>query len=163
MGSPSLATLLEKLASSDVEIIVVGLLAAVAQGAPVTTHDVDIVHRRTPENVARLVDLLVNTLDARYRERSERVLRPTAEILAGPGHSLLMTNLGPLDVLGAIEGGRDYEALLPLSRRIEIAGHPIHILGLETIIELKRGSTRVKDQLVLPVLEETLRRAGPGG
>lgn len=163
MGSPSLATLLEKLASSDVELIVVGLLAAVAQGAPVTTHDVDIVHRRTPENVARLVDLLVNTLDARYRERSERVLRPTAEILAGPGHSLLMTSLGPLDVLGAIEGGRDYEALLPLSRRIEIAGHPIHILGLETIIELKRGSTRVKDQLVLPVLEETLRRAGPAG
>lgn len=134
------------------------MLAAVTQGAPVTTHDVDIVHRRTPENVARLVDFLVNTLDARYRERSDRVLRPTAEILAGPGHSLLMTKLGPLDVLGAIEGGRDYEALLPLSRRNEISGHSIHILGLETIIELKRGSTRVKDQLVLPVLEETLRR-----
>jgi hypothetical protein len=159
MGSPSLTTLLEKLAASDVEFIVVGMLAAVAQGAPVTTHDVDIVHRRTPENVARLVDLLVNELDARYRERSERVLRPTVEILAGPGHSLLMTNLGPLDVLGAIEGGRDYDALLPLSRRTEISGHPVQILGLETIIELKRGSTRAKDQLVLPVLEETLRRA----
>ncbi len=159
MGSPRLTTLLEKLASSDVEFIVVGLLAAVAQGAPVTTHDVDIVHRRTPENVARLVDLLVNTLDARYRERSERVLRPTAENLAGPGHSLLRTNLGPLDVLGAIEGGRDYEALLPLSRRIEFAGYPVCVLGLETIIELKRGSTRAKDQLVLPVLEETLRQA----
>jgi hypothetical protein len=159
MGSPSLTTLLEKLASSDVEFIVVGMLAAVAQGAPVTTHDVDIVHRRTPENISRLVELLVGTLDARYRERSERILRPTAEILAGPGHSLLMTNLGPLDVLGAIEGGRDYEALLPRSRRIEIAGHPVHVLGLETIIELKRGSTRAKDQYVLPVLEETLRRA----
>lgn len=158
MGSPSLTTLLEKLASSDVEFIVVGMLAAVTQGAPVTTHDVDIVHRRTLENVARLIDLLVNTLDARHRERSERVLRPTAEILAGPGRSLLMTNLGPLDVLGAIEGGRDCEALLPLSRRIEISGHPVHVLGLETIIELKRGSTRVKDRLVLPVLEETLRR-----
>lgn len=158
MGSPRLTTLLEKLSSSDVEFIVVGLLAAVAQGAPVTTHDVDIVHRRTPENVARLVDLLVNTLDARYRERSERVLRPTAEILAGPGHSLLRTNLGPLDVLGAIEGGRDYEALLPLSRRIELAGYPVYVLGLETIIELKRGSTRAKDQLVLPILEEVLRQ-----
>jgi hypothetical protein len=162
MGSPRLTTLLEKLASSDVEFIVVGLLAAVAQGAPVTTHDVDIVHRRTPENVARLVELLVGTLDARYRERSERVLRPTAEILAGSGHSLLRTNLGPLDVLGAIEGGRDYEALLPLSRQIEFAGYPVYVLGLETIIELKRGSTRAKDQLVLPVLEETLRR-GRGG
>jgi hypothetical protein len=159
MGSPSLKTLLEKLASSDVEFIVVGMLAAVSQGAPETTHDVDIVHRRTPDNVDRLVKFLVNTLDARYRERSERVLRPTTEMLAGPGHSLLMTNLGPLDVLGAIEGGRDYEALLPLSRRLEISGHPVHVLGLETLIELKRGSTRVKDQLVLPVLEETLRRA----
>jgi hypothetical protein len=159
MDSPSLRTLLAKLASSDVEFILVGMLAAVAQGAPVTTHDVDIVHRRTAENLDRLVDLLVNTLDARYRERSGRVLRPTIEILAGPGHSLLMTNLGPLDVLGAIEGGRDYEALLPRSDRIEISGHPVHVLGLATIIELKRDSTRMKDRLVLPVLEETLRRA----
>ena len=56
MGSPNLKTLLECLASSDVELVVVGMPAAVAQGAPVTTHDADIVHRRTPENVVRLVD-----------------------------------------------------------------------------------------------------------
>ena len=82
MASPSLESLLATLATSDVEFIVVGMLAAVAQGAPVTTHDLDIVHRRTPENVARLIDLLVNKLDARYRGRPD-VLRPTAEILAG--------------------------------------------------------------------------------
>src|SRR5262245_57531218 len=122
MASPNLETLIATLASSDVEFIIVGLLAAVAQGAPVTTHDLDIVHRRTPENVARLVDILVNKLDARYRGRAE-VLRPTAEILSGPGHSLLQTRAGPLDVLGAIEGGRDYEALLPVSLQIEISGH----------------------------------------
>src|SRR6266545_3823956 len=109
MASPSLESLLTTLASSGVEFIVVGLLAAVAQGAPVTTHDLDIVHRRTPENIQRLVDVLVNTLDAQYRGRTD-VLRPTTEILAGPGHSL-KTRLGPLDVLGTIEGGRDYEAL----------------------------------------------------
>lgn len=159
MASPSLESLLETLATSDVEFIVVGLLAAVAQGAPVTTHDLDIVHRRTPENIAKLVDVLVNKLDARYRGGRTDLLRPTAEILAGAAHSLLKTNLGPLDVLGAIEGGRDYEALLPASRRIEISGHPVHVLGLATRIEPKRGSTRLKDQLVLPVLEETLRQS----
>lgn len=159
MASPSLESLLATLATSDVEFIVVGMLAAVAQGAPVTTHDLDIVHRRTPENVARLVDLLVNKLDARYRGRTD-VLCPTAEILAGTGHSLLKTNLGPLDVLGAIEGGRDYDSLLPLSHQIEISGHPVFVLGLATLIELKRGSTRLKDQLVLPVLEETLKQSG---
>ena len=159
MASPSLESLLETLATSDVEFIVVGLLAAVAQGAPVTTHDLDIVHRRTPGNVAKLVDVLVNKLDARYRGHTE-VLRPTAQILAGPGHSLLKTSLGPLDVLGAIEGGRDFDVLLPASRRIEISGHPVYVLGLATLIELKRGSTRQKDQLVLPILEETLRQSG---
>jgi hypothetical protein len=159
MASPSLETLLETLAASGVEFIVVGMLAAVAQGAPVTTHDLDIVHRRTPENVARLVEVLINKLDARYRGRSE-VLRPTVEILAGPGHSLLQTNAGPLDVLGAIEGGRDYDALVTGSRRIEISGHAVHVLDLATLIELKRDSTRLKDQMALPVLEETLRQRG---
>ena len=159
MTSPSLESLLTTMASSDVEFIVVGLLAAVAQGAPVTTHDLDIVHRRTPDNVARLIDVLVNKLDARYRGRTD-ILRPTADILTGPGHSLLQTNAGPLDVLGAIEGGRDYDALMPNSRRIEISEHAVYVLDLATLIELKRGSPRLKDQMVLPVLEETLRRRG---
>ena len=159
MASPSLESLLATLAASDVEFVVVGMLAAVAQGAPVTTHDVDIVHRRTPENIERLVDVLVNKLDARYRGRSD-ILRPTAEILSGTGHSLLMTNAGPVDVLGAIEGGRDYDALLPTSHRIEISGHPVYVLDLEILIELKRGSARLKDQMALPLLEETLRLRG---
>jgi hypothetical protein len=111
------------------------------------------------DNVARLVDVLVNKLDARYRGRTD-VLRPTIEILGGPGHSLLQTSAGPLDVLGAIEGGRDYDALLPNSRRIEISDHAVYVLDLATLIELKRGSPRLKDQMVLPVLEETLRRRG---
>ncbi|HEY4239530.1 MAG TPA: hypothetical protein VGM88_06925 [Kofleriaceae bacterium] len=158
MASPNLESLLATLATTDVEFIVVGMLAAVAQGAPVTTHDLDIVHRRTPENVARLVDVLVGRLDARYRGRTD-ILRPTVEILSGPGHSLLQTNAGPLDVLGAIEGGRDYDALLPHSRAIEISGGRVHVLDLETLIELKRSSPRLKDQIALPVLEETLRQS----
>jgi hypothetical protein len=157
MASPNLESLLATLAASDVEFVVVGMLAAVAQGAAVTTHDLDIVHRRTPDNVARLVHLLVDQLDARYRGRVD-ILRPTIEILSGPGHSLLQTNAGPLDVLGAIEGGRDYDALLPVSRPIDIDGHRVHVLGLATLIELKRQSTRLKDQMVLPLLEETLRQ-----
>ena len=162
MGSASLETLLQTLAASDVELIVVGLLAAVAQGAPVTTHDVDIVHRRTPDNIARLLAVL-GDLDARYRGHGEKVLRPTAETLSSLGHWLQQTRLGPLDVLGAIEGDRDYDALLPHTQRIELSGHAVRVLDLATIVELKRGSTRREDQLALPVLEETLRRRGTTG
>ena len=160
-ASPSLDSLLAILAAADVEFIVVGALAAVAQGAPVTTHDIDIVHRRTPENLARLVAVLVDQLDARYRGHYERVLRPTAAILAGTGHSLLQTSLGPLDVLGAIEGGRDFDALLPNTIEIVISGHRARVLDLAMLVELKRESTRDKDRLTLPILEETLRRRHP--
>lgn len=156
MGSPALQSLLATLAESKVELIVVGGLAAVAQGAPITTHDLDIVHRRTPENISRLVDVL-SRLDARYRGHAD-VKRPTAEILAGKGHSLLMTNAGPLDVLGEIEGGRDYDVLLPDSIEIEVGGNPVRVLKLETIVALKRQSTHPKDQRMLPLLEAALRR-----
>jgi hypothetical protein len=56
--SSSLVELLRVLARNDVESIVVGMLAAVAQGAPLLTEDVDVVHRRTPENVERLLAAL---------------------------------------------------------------------------------------------------------
>jgi hypothetical protein len=42
-----LTTLLERLLAADVEFVLVGGLAKVVQGAPLTTFDVDVVHRRT--------------------------------------------------------------------------------------------------------------------
>jgi hypothetical protein len=50
--SADLSALLAALYDSKVEFIVVGGVAAVLQGAPITTTDLDIVHSRTPENVA---------------------------------------------------------------------------------------------------------------
>jgi hypothetical protein len=68
-----------------------------------------------------------------------------------------MTDLGPLDCLGAIEGGRTYDDLVPLSVEADMDGHLL-VLGLETIVELKRQSIEAKDRLMLPMLEETLKR-----
>jgi hypothetical protein len=50
MKSARFADILRLLATEQVEFIVVGMTAGVLAGAPVTTLDVDIVHRRTPEN-----------------------------------------------------------------------------------------------------------------
>lgn len=73
------------------------------QGAPITTNDLDIVHRRTPDNVARLLDVLLQ-LDATMRyDFANRGLRPTAELLA-TGHLNLSTSLGPIDPLCELDG-----------------------------------------------------------
>jgi hypothetical protein len=42
--SADLTTLLERLLAAEVEVVLVGGLAAVVQGAPVTTFDVDVGH-----------------------------------------------------------------------------------------------------------------------
>jgi len=79
-----LTSLLSRLAAARVEFVLVGGLAAVAQGAPLTTHDIDIVPRRTPENVAALLAFL-GTVHARYRERpNDQVLQRLQRSCPGP-------------------------------------------------------------------------------
>jgi hypothetical protein len=51
-------TLLHALATAEVEFIVVGGAAATAHGAARLTLDLDVVYRRTPENLVRVVRCL---------------------------------------------------------------------------------------------------------
>ncbi|MBM4373022.1 MAG: hypothetical protein FJ098_15315 [Deltaproteobacteria bacterium] len=152
--------LLVALADAKVEFIVVGGVAAVAQGVPLSTFDLDIVHHRTPGNIERLRAFFdVVSARARHRPEGQRIL-PGADALAGPGHQLLLTDRGPLDVLGAIEDGADYVSLLPDSVEHVVRGRGIRFVGLSRLAELKRGSTRAKDKLALLLIEETLARRG---
>jgi predicted nucleotidyltransferase len=52
--SVDVGELLRQLSEAGVEFIVLGGARAVLHGALITTEDLDIVHRRKPENVARL-------------------------------------------------------------------------------------------------------------
>src|SRR5262245_29200471 len=119
MQSARYLPLLRVLRSHQVEFIIVGGLAAVLQGAPIVTADLDIVHRRTPENVARLVAAL-GELEAVYRVDPRR-LKPTEQHLSGPGHALLSTKFCDLDVLGSIFADTDYDGLRDDAIEIELA------------------------------------------
>jgi hypothetical protein len=56
-----------------IEFVAVGIAAAILQGAPSVTLDVDIVHEWTPENVEKLLGVLdqIHAV-ARYDERKRR-------------------------------------------------------------------------------------------
>lgn len=160
MPSPptNLTTLLAELAASGLEFILVGGLAAVAQGAPITTHDIDIVPHRTADNVETLSRFL-SAHGAHYRGHPDK-LEPQRADLLGAGHHLLATDLGPLDVLGAIEGGRDYFALLPQTIALDLDGHLLRVLSLDMLIELKRQSPHPKDKHMLAILEALTVKSG---
>ena len=152
-----LTNLVGELLSHDIDFVLVGGLAAVVQGAPVVTFDVDVVHGRSPENIDRLMALL-SELDAHYRGQGDRRLPPDPAALAGEVHQLLQTRLGPLDLLGAIGDGQDFGALLPHTLELPFRGKTARVLSLARIIELKGASTHPKDRQALPILEETLER-----
>lgn len=144
------------LRSADVEFVVVGGLAAVLNGAPVNTYDVDIVHSRDGANIARLLPVL-DELDAVYRIQPERRLRPTASHLASRGHQNLLTRYGPLDLLGTIGQDLGYQDLVPHSVEMDIGeGIRVRVLDLETLISIKEELAGEKDTAVLPILRRTL-------
>jgi hypothetical protein len=148
--------LLRTLARHEGEFILIGGLAAVLRGAPVVTYDVDVVHARNPDNVERLLQACTE-LEDYYRQHPERKPIPEAKWLLRGGHHLLATRFGPLDVLGELTEGRDYEGLLPESDQVPLAqDFTIRVLRLEILIELKRELARDKDKLALPVLIATL-------
>jgi hypothetical protein len=157
--------LLRELTEGGVEFLVVGGVSAFLQGAPVVTLDLDIVHRRSEDNVARLQEVL-GRLGARYRTSSGRDLAPSFSHLESPGHQLLITVAGPLDVLGSIGRGETYEDLLPHSIVMEFGDLKVRVLRLEDVIRVKEELGLPKDLAVLEVLKATLRQSrdqGPSG
>ena len=144
------------LSEARVDFILVGGLSAVARGAPVTTFDLDIVHERSAENIARLLPVLEH-LDAIFRMQPDRRLRPNVSHLSGRGHLNLTTTNGYLDLLCTIGKDLTYEDLLIHSDELEINGIlPVRVLRLEKLIELKQEVNRDKDRAVLPILRRTL-------
>ena len=155
---------MEALAHRRVEFIVVGGVAAALQGAPVLTFDLDVVHLRTEENVGRLLAALAD-LGARYRG-DPRNLAPSGKDLMGPGHHLLETTHGALDLLGAVAPGLAYEDLVGHTVSLDLEVASIPVLELSKLIEIKEAAGRPKDLAALPTLRATLeesRRLRPPG
>ena len=148
--------ILRVLVAHHVDFILVGGVAAVLHGAPITTFDLDVVHSRAEDNVDRALAALAD-LEARYRGSNSRRSEPDRSHLSSPGHQLLMTRAGPLDFLGAIGSGRGYDELLAHSSETEVgAGLRIRVLNLEELIRSKEEAGREKDRAVLAILRRTL-------
>ena len=148
---------LTALHESEAEFVLVGGLAAVLQGAPIQTYDVDIVYSRGPENIERLLRAL-NSMNAIFRMQPDRRLRPNATHLRGEGHLNLLTRFGPLDLLATIGERLTYDELLSHSRLMSITERvQIKVLELDEIIATKEKLGSEKDVAVLPLLRQTAR------
>ena len=160
--STDFLAILHRFVDHEIDFIVVGGVCAVLQGAPITTFDLDLVHSRASQNLDRLLAAL-DTLDAHYREPASRETKPNRSHLSSPGHQLLMTCFGPLDLLGVIGSGRDYANLLSQSVEMEISNKlKVSVLRLSALIRTKEETRGEKDLAVLPTLRRTLEEKSKG-
>lgn len=148
---------LRSLCANGVDFILVGALAAVLNGAPITTYDVDVVFAVNPENVSRILRW-IEQAEAIFRIQPERRLRPNESHVAAGRHLNLLTRYGAVDLLGFIGDDLNYERLLPRTNEMNIGdGLRIRVLDLETIIAIKEKLATEKDLAALPVLRSTLK------
>jgi len=148
------------LAGGGVEFILVGGTAANVHGSARLTQDVDIVYRRSRENVGRLVAALEPFAPYLRGAPLGLPFRWDAETLWRGLNFTLTTALGPVDALGEITGGGGYDALIAHTVEIEAFGHSIRCLDLRKLIEVKRAAGRPKDLEAVAELEALLDEGG---
>lgn len=143
--------------------VVVGGVAAILEGAPITTLDLDVVYRNDPDNVRRLATAL-SELEAVYRDPAGRRIEPTLERLQRNRVKLMESRLGMLDAMQEVGAGWTHAEVLARSCPMRVDDLEIRVLELAAVIETKEAADRDKDRAMLPVLRQTLeqRRGGSG-
>lgn len=143
----------------EVEYVVFGSFAGRLQGAPLETIDVDVVPRKSEENLQRLCDAL-NSLNPRWRiddvseglkidgERLEpRHIRGSSVAIG------LVTSEGLIDIVLEPKGYEvGYHALTGAALTVDIDGTPVRVGALSDLIHSKELLDRDKDREHLPLL-----------
>ena len=149
--------LLQVLVSGGVEFVIIGGMAATAHGSAHVTVDLDVVYRRTPENVRRLAGAL-EPLQPYLRGAPPGLpFRFDAGTIQRGLNFTLVTAAGDLDVIGEATGGGTYEVLEPRSEVRRLFGLEVRFVDLETLIWLKRAAGRPKDLERIAELEAILK------
>jgi hypothetical protein len=151
-------TILRALQDDDVTFVVVGVMAAVAQGSPVYTRDLDVTPSSTPDNYERIAAAL-RALDAKLRlpDGTGIDFPIEAKYLAGNTAWTLLTRAGVLDLVYVPAGTSGFDDLRRQAVELDLGtGKPVLVASLIDVIRMKEAAGRPKDQATLPALRQTL-------
>ncbi len=150
--------ILRTLQKHEVVFVVVGVMAAVAQGSPIPTRGLDVTPSREPDNYERLAAAL-RVLDAKLRAPDGSGLEFPIEprYLAGNDAWTLVTRAGVLDLVYTPAGTRGFDDLRRNAIELDLGtGTPVLVASLIDVIRMKEASARPKDEAALPALRQTL-------
>jgi len=143
--SKDLREFLESLNFRGIEYVIVGAHSLAFHGRPRYTGDLDILVRATPENAAKLVDLLNQFGFAHSGFKESDFTRPEQLIQLGRAPNRI-------DLLTSITGVTTEQALAS-KVEAELDGIPVFILSKDALIRNKRAVGRPQDIADLTMLE----------
>lgn len=153
----SLFDALAVLRRHEVDFVVIGAFAAVAQGYPLPTEDVDVTPARDQENLERLAAALIELrTELRLPGGKTHPLPIEPRYLGDSDSWALSTTAGDVDILFQPTGTSGYEDLRRDAVDVTLHGTPVQLASVRDIIRMKQASNRPKDQAQIPALRETL-------
>jgi hypothetical protein len=154
------AKLLGVLHDARVECIVVGGLAATIHGSARLTQDVDMSYARSERNLERVVRALAPLEPYLRGAPAGLPFEWSVATLRTGLNFTLTTSAGALDLLGEIPGGGRYEDLVAHTISVDLFGHDVRCLDLETLIRTKRAAGRPRDLEAIAELEALREEIG---
>lgn len=147
---------LRLLAEYQVNCVVVGGVAAWANGSSQATFDVDVCYARDVSNLTRLIHALQSVKATLRGAPKDIPFILDEETLRRGLNFTFETEVGDIDLLGEVKGVGTYADCLENSEVVEIFGYPFRVLSLGKLIDAKRAAGRMKDLMALPELEAIL-------
>ncbi|MEK7833561.1 MAG: nucleotidyl transferase AbiEii/AbiGii toxin family protein, partial [Acidobacteriota bacterium] len=141
---------------AEIEFVIIGGAAAIAHGSARLTEDLDIVYRRTSENIERLVQALAPYKPYLRGAPPGLPFKLDQATMQRGLNFTLTTSLGDIDLLGEIAGGGNYENLVTNSVSLKLFGTECRCINLEQLIHSKRAAGRPKDIESIAELESLL-------
>lgn len=138
--------LLKVLSDARVEFVIVGGTAAVLHGASTATYDLDVLMAFSQTNCERLLDA-VRPLHPTHAHRPDRLpLSVAAHDLVQYRNLYLETDLGRLDVLGALPPIADATAIVDRALTMNVDGLSVKVISIDDLITVKAAMGRPKDK-----------------
>lgn len=128
------------------EAVVVGSGAAILQGVPLLTEDIDVLVRDTPV-VRKKLELLAEKMGGAWVEISPLT---AARRLVG-------LRVGVDVLFDQIAGDLRFESIRSRARGVRLGDEVVVVASLEDVIRSKAAADRPKDRAQLPILRDTLR------
>jgi predicted nucleotidyltransferase len=156
--------ILHQLHAHRVEFILIGGMAARVWGSSRLTDDIDIVYRRTLQNMERLIAALAPYQPYLRGAPPGLPFQWEVDTLRRGLNFKLITQLGSIDLFGEVAGGGTYEQLLPFTVELKVGDIPFRCVNLSKLIELKRAAGRPRDLEAIAELEmlSELQESGEG-